>query len=106
MYVVVLFDVQIIYVFSVDLHLPQEIVPATLKKSARPAAPRRACKYYMCNFSGKKEINSFFTLQSVVKVVKTVVPVVTVVTIVVRKVLPVTSSLNSVVVLVRKMVFD
>ncbi|KAG1108093.1 hypothetical protein G6F42_016118 [Rhizopus arrhizus] len=24
------------------LHLPQEIVPATLKKSARPAAPRRA----------------------------------------------------------------
>jgi hypothetical protein len=28
-----------------DLHLPQEIVPATLKKSARPAAPRRACKW-------------------------------------------------------------
>ena len=27
-----------------DLHLPQEIVPATMKKSARPAAPRRACK--------------------------------------------------------------
>lgn len=27
-----------------DLHLPQEIVPATLKKTARPAAPRRACK--------------------------------------------------------------
>ncbi|CDS10362.1 Putative 30S ribosomal protein S10e [Lichtheimia ramosa] len=24
------------------LHLPQEIVPATLKKTARPAAPRRA----------------------------------------------------------------
>ncbi|CAO3609980.1 unnamed protein product [Mucor hiemalis] len=24
------------------LHLPQEIVPATMKKSARPAAPRRA----------------------------------------------------------------
>ena len=30
---------------NLDLHLPQEIVPATLKKSARPAAPRRACKY-------------------------------------------------------------
>jgi small subunit ribosomal protein S10e len=29
----------------IDLHLPQEIVPATMKKSARPAAPRRACKY-------------------------------------------------------------
>lgn len=30
--------------FYADLHLPQEIVPATLKKTARPAAPRRACK--------------------------------------------------------------
>jgi small subunit ribosomal protein S10e len=29
--------------------LPTEIVPATLKKSARPAAPRRACKFqYNC----------------------------------------------------------
>lgn len=29
-----------------DLHLPQEIVPATMKKTARPAssAPRRTCK--------------------------------------------------------------
>jgi hypothetical protein len=31
--------------FFIDLHLPTEIVPATLKKSARPAAPRRTCKF-------------------------------------------------------------
>jgi len=30
--------------------LPQEIVPATLKKSARPAAPRRACKFFFFFF--------------------------------------------------------
>ncbi|CAO3599807.1 unnamed protein product [Absidia cylindrospora] len=27
------------------LNLPTEIVPATMKKAARPAAPRRACKF-------------------------------------------------------------
>ena len=37
---------RILIISNLDLHLPQEIVPATLKKSARPAAPRRACKYY------------------------------------------------------------
>ena len=47
MYVVIIYIKRIIYLYFVVLvlHLPQEIVPATLKKSARPAAPRRACKF-------------------------------------------------------------